>query len=536
MRERLHNQDRASDQEKHVSQARLPTSESFRLGPFVLDAAAKLLLQDNTPVALGERGVAVLLALVRRAGQLVTKGQLMTEAWNSLAVEESNLTVQISSLRRALGTVPGGGEWIETMPRRGYRFRGPVSEVGLPPRPPELPSDKPSLAVLPFQNLGGDPDQDYFADGVVEDIITALSRIDWLFVIARNSSFVFKGSAVDIRRVGEELGVRYVLEGSVRRAANRVRINAQLIDASNGAHIWADRLDGELDDVFDLQDRVTERVAGALEPRIRYAEVERSRRKPTENMRAYDYFLRALAEFHKATKEPNREAVRMLERAIELDPDYTAAYGLAAYCYAYRKGNGWMADRVSESAEGLRLARLAIAGGQDDATALYMGSMASSYLGGDLRTAATVMDRALLLNPNLAGAWHLSGWIRMYLEDGDTAIEHFHRGLRLNPLDPTIHILSCGMAVAWFVKGDLEQVLLWADKSLREGPVFLAALRFKIVALALMGRVEEAAALVPALMDLEPSLRCSGVGALVPWGPVLLARYAAGLRAAGIPE
>jgi tetratricopeptide (TPR) repeat protein len=269
-------------------------------------------------------------------------------------------------------------------------------------------------------------------------------------VIARNSSFTFKGRTVDIRQVGQELGVRYVLEGSVRRAANRIRIVAQLIDASNGAPIWADRFDADLEDVFDLQDRVTERVAGALEPRIRLAETERSRRKPTDRMRAYDYFLRALAEFHRTTTEPNLEAVRLLERAIEIDPEHMAAHGLAAFCYAYRKGNGWMADRAAESAEGLRLARLAISGGHDDATALYMGSMASAYLGGDLRTAATIMDRALALNPNLAGAWHLSGWIRMYLEDGDTAIEHFSRGLRLNPLDPTIHILSCGMAGAWF--------------------------------------------------------------------------------------
>ena len=186
--------------------------------------------------------------------------------------------------------------------------------------------------------------------------------------------------------------------------------------------------------------------------------------------------------------------------------------------------------------EGLRLARLAIGGGQDDATALYMGSMASSYLGGDLRIAATAMDRALALNPNLAGAWHLSGWIRMYMEDGDTAIEHFHRGLRLNPLDPTIHILSCGMAASWFVKGDLAQVLLWADKSLREGPVFLAALRLKITMLGLMGRIDEAKQLVPTLLELEPNLRCSLVNTLTPWGPGMLARYAAGLRAAGIPE
>ena len=283
MNGRFGNQVSTSDQTRPGAQ---PALGSFALGSFILDSTAKLLLLDGTPVALGERAVAVLLALVRRAGQLVTKDQLLTEAWNSLAVEESNLTVQISSLRRALGAAPGGDAWIETMPRRGYRYRGPLAESGVPPRPPSVPVDKPSLAVLPFQNLSGDPEQDYFADGMVEDITTALSRIDWLFVIARNSSFIFKGGAVDIRQVGQELGVRYVLEGSVRRAANRVRINAQLIDASNGAHIWADRFDGDVEDVFDLQDRVTESVAGALEPRIRFAEIERSRRKPTENLLA----------------------------------------------------------------------------------------------------------------------------------------------------------------------------------------------------------------------------------------------------------
>jgi TolB-like protein/Flp pilus assembly protein TadD len=521
--------------------ALVPAPCEFALGPFVLNTAAKVLLRDGSLLNLGERAVAILTALVRRPGQLVTKEQLMTIAWNSQAVEESNLTVQISILRRALAAAPGGESWIETLPRRGYRFTGPVSEPQETPTadpddtPVPLP-DKPSLAVLPFQNLSGDPSQEYFADGIVEDIITALSRIEWLFVIARNSSFTFKGRAVDVREVGRKLGVRYVLEGSVRRSANRVRVTAQLIDTASNAHIWADRFDGDLEDVFELQDLVTESVAGTIEPKLRHAEIERSRRKPTESLRAYDYFLRALANFHLATKEPNLEAVRLLERAIAIDPGYTAAYGLAAYCYAFRKGQGWMADRTAESAEGLRMARLAIAGNHEDATPLYMGSMASSYLGGDLHTAATVMDRALSLNPNLAGAWHLSGWIRMYLEDGETAVKHFSRALRLNPLDPTIHILSCGTAFAWFAQGNLEEALRWADKSLREGPVFLAALRCKVTVLGLMGRIREAELLIPRLLELEPNLRCSVVHTLVPWGAGMLARYADGLRAAGIPE
>ena len=262
--------------------------------------------------------------------------------------------------------------------------------------------DKPSIAVLPFQNMSGDPEQEYFADGIVEEIITALSRMRWLFVIARNSSFTYKGRAVDVKQVGRELGVRYVLEGSVRKAANRVRITGQLIDASTGAHLWADRFDGALEDIFDLQDQVTASVVGAIAPKLEQAEIERAKRKPTESLDAYDYYLRGMASFHQGTREANDEALPLFYRAIELDPDFASAYGMAAWCYAQRKMNGWVTDRAQEIAETARLARRAAELGKDDAVALCAGGFALAYVVGDLDDGGAMIDRALVLNPNLA--------------------------------------------------------------------------------------------------------------------------------------
>ena len=286
--------------------------------------------------------------------------------------------------------------------------------------------DKPSIAVLPFQNLSGDPEQEYFADGVVEDIITALSRIRWLFVIARNSSFTYKGRAVDVKQVGRELGVRYVLEGSVRKAANRVRITGQLIDATTGAHLWAERFEGTLDDIFELQDQVAASVVGAIAPQLERAEIERAKRKPTESLDAYDYYLRGMANLHRGTREAIDEALPLFYKAIELDPDFASAYGMAAWCHFWRKVNGWMTDRAQETAEGARLARRAVELGRDDAVALTRGGHALAHLAGDLDGGIALLDRALVLNPNLAAAWFLGGFLRIWRGEPDER----HRALR----------------------------------------------------------------------------------------------------------
>ena len=290
-------------------------------------------------------------------------------------------------------------------------------------RPALTLPDKPSIAVLPFQNMSGDPEQEYFADGMVEDIITALSRMRWLFVIARNSTFTYKGKAVDVKQVGRELGVRYVLEGSVRKAANRVRITGQLIDAGTGAHLWADRFDGALEDIFDLQDQVTTSVVSAIAPKLEQAEVERAKRKPTESLDAYDYFLRGTESLYVQTRESTIEALPLFHKAIELDPDFSSAYAMAAFCYTQRKSGGWVTDRAQETAEAARLAWKAVELGKGDAAALCRAGHTLAYVVEDFDGGALFIDRALLLNPNLASAWYSSGWLRVWIGEPEVAIK-----------------------------------------------------------------------------------------------------------------
>jgi TolB-like protein/class 3 adenylate cyclase len=321
--------------------------------------------------------------------------------------------------------------------------------------------DKPSIAVLAFQNMSGDPEQEYFVDGMAEDIITALSRMRWLFVIARNSSFTYKGRAVDLKQVGRELGVRYVLEGSVRKATNRMRITGQLIDTATGAHLWADRFDGGLEDVFDLQDRVTTNVVGAIAPTLERAEIERAKRKPTERLDAYDYFLRGMASVHQWTSDANDGALRMFRKAIELDPDFASAYGMAAWCYTWRWINRWTIDRVQETAEATRLARRAVDLGEDDAVALERGGYALAFVTHDLGGGAALIDRALSINPNLASGWHSSGWLRDFLGEPEVAIKHLEHGKRLSPLDPFVFRAYAGLACAHLLAGRYDESSLW---------------------------------------------------------------------------
>jgi TolB-like protein/class 3 adenylate cyclase len=303
-------------------------------------------------------------------------------------------------------------------------------------RAPPLP-DRPSIAVLPFQNMSGDSEQEYFADGIVEEIITALSRLHWLFVIARNSSFAYKGLVVDIKQIERELGVRYVLEGSVRKVGNRVRITGQLIDSATGAHLWADRFDGKLEDIFDLQDQVTSKVVAAIAPKLEKAEIERAKRKPTDNLDAYDYYLRGLAGVHQWTPEANTEALANFHQAIELDPSFASAYALAARCYAQRKTSGWVTDRAHDIAEARRLARRATELDRDDAEALCAAGFAFADVVGEIEFGNALIDKALLLNQNLATAWYFSGWVRIWLGEPEEAMTELleHCGLA-----PMIHL------------------------------------------------------------------------------------------------
>jgi TolB-like protein/class 3 adenylate cyclase/tetratricopeptide (TPR) repeat protein len=401
---------------------------------------------------------------------------------------------------------------------------------------PSLP-DKPSIAVLPFENMSGDPEQEYFVDGMAEDIITALSRMRWLFVIARNSSFTYKGRAVDLKQVGRELGVRYVLEGSVRKAANRVRITGQLIDTATGAHLWADRFDGGLEDVFDLQDKVTTNVVGAIAPTLERAEIERAKRKPTESLDAYDYFLRGMASVHQWTSEANDEALRLFRKSIELDPDFASAYGIAAWCYTWRSINRWTIDRAQETAETIRLARRAVDLGADDAVALCMGGYALAFVAHELDNGAAFIDRALAMNPNLAWAWHSSGWLRAFLGEPEAAIKHLEHGMRLSPLDPFVFRAYAGLACAHFLAGRYEESSLWAERALQRRPNLLVAVRESAASHALAGRLLKAQKAMAQLRQSDPELRISNFTDWLPLRqPQDIARYEEGLRKAGLPE
>jgi TolB-like protein/DNA-binding SARP family transcriptional activator/Tfp pilus assembly protein PilF len=407
----------------------------------------------------------------------------------------------------------------------------PLSEM--PPVP-----NIPSIVVLPFQDLSGDSEQEYFSDGIVEEITTALSRFRSLFVISRNSAFTYKGRAIDVRRVGRELGVRYLLEGSVRKAANRVRITGQLIDAASAAHLWAGRFDGTLENIFDLQDHVTISVVGAISPALEQAEIDRIKRKPTESLGAYDCFLRGMAAVYQENLEGHAEPLQLFYRAIELDPEFASAYGMATYCYCQRKTNGWIVDGEKEIAETARLAWRAVELGKDDAVALTYGGLALAYVGRELDAGVAFIDRALMINPNLAAAWIASGWVRNWLGEPDLAIEHLARALRLNPLDPLTNQTRTATATAHFFAGHYDEASSWAAMVLREWPNFQIALRIAAASYALAGRLAEAKSARLRLQQLDRQLHLSNLkDELGPYRrPEDITRYMEALRAAGLSD
>ena len=381
--------------------------------------------------------------------------------------------------------------------------------------------------------MSGDPEQEYFADGMVEDIITGLSRIKWLFVIARNSSFVYKGKAVDVRQVGRELGVRYVLEGAFARRANRVRITAQLLEAETGAHLWADRYDGKLEDVFDLQDQITEKVVGVVEPSLQQSEIERSRRKRPENLDAYDLYLRALPHMMSMIPADARIAEGFLEDALKLDPNYAAAHALIAWCHeiCYMRGGRDEADKIA----GLRHARAAIASGTDDATALAVAAFALGILSKDYKTAVSVIERALSLNPSSAAAHYWGALIHASSGNFAAVTAHANRALRLSPFDPVAFVAHIALGHVAVVEGHYDEAASHYAKAVQANPRFSVAYFCQAIALALAGRVEEAGPIVRQLLELSPGFRSSKVFDYSVIG-TFAAKLIEGGRLLGLPE
>jgi adenylate cyclase len=420
-------------------------------------------------------------------------------------------------------------------PVRVWRWAGaaapPVGAAALP-SPVQA---KPSIAVLPFANMSGDAEQDYFADGMVEEIITGLARIRWLLVIARNSTFAYKGKSPDIRQVGRELDVRYVLEGSVRRAGGRVRITAQLIAAEDGRHLWADRFDGALDDVFDLQDRITAGVVAAIEPSVRQAEIERAKRKRPDNLDAYDLYLRALEQSYRFTQEGRAAGLALLEAALALDPDYAAAHAVAAFCRQQRFL--WGGRDPADRAAALAHAEAVAAARSDDATTLAFAALAMSALARRHDMALAMVERALAQTPSSAIAHTVMALVDMMLGRPEEAVRHAERAVRLSPLDPLRHMPEAILGAAKLATGDAKTALRHINKAREANPLFAPNHTTLALCLVRLGRLNEARAAVQQLLEIAPDTRLANLEERYLFANALgFARIAAELRSAGMPE
>ena len=506
---------------------------------YALDADRRELLRGTAPVSVEPQVFDLLLYLVQNREHVVSKDELFASVWRGRIVSESALTTRINAARIALDDSGEKQRLIKTLPRRGLRFVAAVREepgaadlVSITP-PPGI-SDKPSIAVLPFANLSDDPDQDYFADGIVEDITTALSRNHAFFVIARNSSFTYKGRSVDTKQVARELTVRYLLEGSVRKSGRRVRVAGQLIEAESGHHLWADRFDGDVADVFDVQDQIVTRVVGAIAPQLERAEIDRAKRRTTGDLAAYDLYLRGLDCWNRWTREGHVRALQLFYAAIEKDRDFSTPYGLAASCYLLGKANGW-ASRFDEK-EITRVVDRAADIGSDDAVALCWAGHAHAFFFKDVERALLLIDRALELDVNLAVAWQRSGWVRGYAGDPDGAIESLNKAMRLNPLEPRVFLTQSAMAFAHFIAGHDDDASDWAANALRVKPNWLPALRVSIASNAMRGRVDDAKRAVKSYLQIDPEMSIAKICEHYPLRrEVDRQRLILAMRKAGVP-
>ena len=512
---------------------------------FVLNTDRRELRRRTALVAVEPQVFDLLVHLIRHRDRVVSKDELLASIWHGRIVSESALFNRINAARSAIGDTGEEQRLIKTLPRKGLRFVGDVreddvvAEVGTYTRPLPSPSlllpDRPSIAVLPFTNLSGDPDQDYFADGLTEDLITGLAHIRWLFVIARNSTFVYKSRPVSVSQVSRELGVRYVLEGSVRRGGNRLRISAQLIDAATGAHHWAERYDREIGDIFAVQDEITRSVAGAIEPHLLAAEGLRTLSRSADDLGAWELVARALTHFWRLTREDCAAAVEPLKRAVETYPDYAPARGLLAFCQVFSTHMGWI-DRGQGLLPGRQHAIRAIA--LDDRhpwghIALAYGAMMERRT----EEAIAAFRRAVSLNPNSAAAHsHLSRGYAFAGRDHE-AIEHGDEAIRLSPLDPEMALFLGAIAVAHFAAGRYGEAIDRSLEAQRLRPGFQGSRRLLCASLAHAGRVDEARSLLPTIRSEQPQLSLAWIRANVPYQtPDLMERFLDGFRRAGLGE
>lgn len=515
----------------------------FLFDNFSLDCRRRELRCAGTIRAVEPQVFDLLEYLVRNRDRVVTRDDLISAVWNGRIVSDATLASRISSARNAVGDNGEDQRLIRTILRKGIRFVGEVREQAEADAPsrggseqaPALP-DKPSIAVLPFANISEDSDQDYFADGMAEEIITGLSHCKSLFVIARNSSFTYKGKAVDIRQVGRELGVRYVLEGSVRRSGNRIRFTAQLIESASGSHVWADRFDGELNDVFKLQDQITENVVAVIEPNVQLAEIERLKQKQTTNLDAYDSLLHAQQLQYEFTRQSIAEAIDFANRALTIDPRCATAIALAAYCHAERNFQGWSDDPAAEAAEGVRLVGRALECDKNDANVLWMAAHVTLRLVADVQRASELIYRSLAFNPNSAIALTVASLIETHAGNAGQALELARRARRLNPRDPREWYIDSIIALAHFAADQYDECASWAERALALNPHHAGAQWQLAASLVKVGKIEAAAAVVKRMRQ-EHDITISKLRTRLSFmNERLWKELSHGLRVAGLPE
>ena len=477
-----------------------------RFGPYRLELDRRRLTREGKEIALGSRALDVLCVLASAKGDLVTKDELMASVWPGIVVEDNTIQVHISALRKAIDDSKSGSGYVMTVPGRGYRFIGtqePISasiSEALVQHPADL--DKPSIAVLAFTNLSGDIDQEYFADGISEDIITALSRYRHLFVIARNSSFTYKGRAVDVKQVGQQLGVRYVLEGSVRKAGNRIRIAAQLIDASSGHHVWAERYDRDLVDIFSVQDEITERVAGAIEPEVLKIEAGRTASRTATNLSAWDLVRQGTWHFHQVTPAGHSQARELFRKAIKLDPKLPDGHIWLARVSAGLVAYGWSENPPKCLDEGLRAAQTAVQIDERNPYSHYALAIISAY-SDTLEQATRAAEEAVEISPSFALGYFVLGMSRLFAGHPSEAIAAYERGLRLNPYDPQNFVWFYLLALSFYFSGQTDNALLTAIRSTGIRSTWLPGAEMLALCYVTLGRMDEARACVKKMGTLE---------------------------------
>jgi TolB-like protein len=518
----------------------------FQFESFVIDTDRRELRGSDGAIHVEPQVFDLLLYLAQNTNRAVSKDELIEHIWKGRFISDAALNSRINSARKAVGDTGKQQALIRTIQRRGFLLAAEVtvrsddqlsSAAGptarLTPGPSVTLPGKPSIAVLPFQNLSGDPQQEYFADGMVEDIITGLSRIKWLLVIARNSSFTYKGQAVDIKRVGRELGVRYVLEGSVRKAGKRVRISSQLIEAETGGHLWAEHYDRQLEDIFAVQDDITLSVVGAMEPTLRDVEIERVKRKRPNNLDAYDLVLRATPLVYLAIPEQATKAIPLLEQALALEADYAAAHGLLAWSHEMLFVRAGMGEDNRITA--IRHARAAVVHGRDDPLALALGAFVIGIVEHDRPAAFEAFERALALSPSFAFALFMGSHVQAYAGNAELAIEWAERALRVSPIDALAYIPQHALAMGHFLQARYEEAADAARRAVQSNPNFSLSHSLLAACLAKLGQIQAAKGEANQVLVLQPSFSSQGFCAAVAIAPALAEPLLEAWHKVGLP-